>query len=502
MSQNAKSINEMSQNEMSINEMSQNEMSQNEMSLVNDDLFDVENNVSRYVYSVDNLCCPLKCNKWCETLISNGDAIHFKIDTQGEVSVMSRSVYKSLKSKPVLQPSNVVIHGFGGNVTKSRGYVNLPVLKNAILRNVRVEVVDCKCPSILSDKDSEALGLVRRVFHTTEVPASTNKVMQKFNDVTKGIGCIPGEFSLKYDPLVKPVAHPPRPVPAALRDVVKRKLDKLESEGIICKVPVGVPTPWCSSLHTVLKRKAKQTDTADVRITIDPKDLNRALLREYHPISTIEDVITRTQGSRYFTTLDAHQGFFQIKLDEQSALLTAFNTPFGRYYYKRLPMGISSAPEIYQRAMTELFQGIDGVEIIMDDILVHGENLQIHNNRLEKVLQRCVDKGLKLNASKIRLAQSEVEYVGQILSKDGVKISPQKVQAVTEMPTPKTIHNVHTLLGMVNYVMKFLPELSSVTEPLRMLIKESSDRDFKFHWDPVHEESFATLKTMMSTAPY
>ena len=131
---------------------------------VHEDLYDVSdvgcyndvNVLCNYVYTVEQ--CSSRCNKWCETFkLNNGDNIHFKIDTQGEVSVMSRSVYNLLKSKPVLQPSSVLIHGFGGQVTKSRGFVMLPILrKDKMVYNVRVEIVDCKCPSILSDKDSEA----------------------------------------------------------------------------------------------------------------------------------------------------------------------------------------------------------------------------------------------------------------------------------------------------------------------------------------------------------
>jgi len=465
--------------------------------------------VTRYknshIYAL-NFCKDKRCNQWCESLtMCDGNVIHFKIDTQGDVTVFSSEIYEKLKPKPILSSSTTVIKGFGGLATKSVGSLTLPVKKNdGSVYYLKVEVVDCKCPSILSDSDSHALGLVKRLYPTTvleprRVPESTLNIVNKYKGVMEGIGCIPGIYSLKFNPDIKPVNHPPRPIPAALREAAKKKLDQLEASGIIQKIPVGMPTPWCSSLHTVPKKKKNGQN--DVRITIDPKDLNRALLREFHPISTIEDVITRTNGSKFFTVFDANQGFFQIKLDDQSALLTTFNTAFGRYFYKRLPMGISSAPEIYQRAMTELFAGIDGVEIVMDDILVHGETIEIHNKRVEKVLQRCQERNLRLNPTKTKLAQTEVEYVGQVLTAEGVRISQEKIKAVQGMRRPSEINNVHTLLGMVNYTMKFIPELSSITEPLRQLIKESNEYNFKFHWDPVHEEAFLSLKKMMASAP-
>ena len=129
---------------------------------------------------------------------------------------------------------------------------------------------------------------------------------------------------------------------------------------IIEKIPVGKPTAQCSHMHVVHKKSS--WPNADVRITIDPQDLNKALLREYHPMTTLEDVITRTDGSKFFTVLAAYKGYFQIELDEESSYLTTFSTPFGRYRYKRLPMGISSAPELYQRAMNDMFSDIVGLK--------------------------------------------------------------------------------------------------------------------------------------------
>ena len=138
--------------------------------------------------------------------------------------------------------------------------------------------------------------------------------------------------------------------------------------------------------------------------------------------------------------------------------------------------------------MSELFQDLEGVEIIMDDILVHAPTLELHNKRLQLVLQRCRDKNLRLNPKKTKLCASELEYVGHKLTADGVRISEEKVQAVLEMPEPTCVENVRTLLGMVTYTCKFLPNLSSVTEPLRQLIKDSANRNFKFHFDAVHRE--------------
>ena len=438
---------------------------------------------------------------WSVDLSTKCDGyISFKIDTGAECSLVSRATYESMISKPKLLQSNIAIRGLLGQPTKSLGTILLPVEYKGVEYDIRCEVLDGqKVPNILSEMDSVRMNLVKRVNVVDSVPKSASDVYGQYKDVFQGVGKIPGKYDLLCDPSAKPVAHPARPIPAALREPAREKLNQLESLGIIEKVPVGEPTAWCSAMHVVNKKASGPRK--DVRITIDPKDLNKALLREYHPMCTIEEVATRTDKSKFFTVLDANMGYFQIELSEESQHLTAFNTPFGRYRYLRLPMGVSSAPEIYQRAMSEMFCDFEGVEIIMDDILIHAPTLELHNKRLTLVLQRCRDRNLKLNPRKTKLCAAEVEYIGHKLTADGVKISDEKVRAVLEMPEPASIAKVQTLLGMVTYTCKFLPHLSSVTEPLRQLIKESNAKDFVFHWDEVHRQAFAELKKLMTSAP-
>ena len=305
---------------------------------------------------------------------------------------------------------------------------------------------------------------------TSSIPPSAQAVYKQYADVTQGMGKIPGKYALKIYENAQPVAHPPRPIPSALRDATKKKLDEMEKLNIVQKVPVGSPAPWCSALHLVHKKNT--LPHVDVRILIDPKDLNKALLCEYHRMTTPEEVTTRTNGLKIFTVLDTNMGYFQIKLTNESQDLTTFNTPFGRYKYLRLPVGISSASEIYHRAMGEMFSGIKGVKIIMDDILIHAPTLEVHNQRLDRVLRWCREQNLKLNPKKTKLCTNNVVYIRHVLSDEGVKIDDEKVKAVVNMPELTSIDNIHTLLGMVTYTCKFLPNLSSVTEPLRELIKE------------------------------
>ena len=150
------------------------------------------------------------------------------------------------------------------------------------------------------------------------------------------------------------------------------------AEGVIASVTE--PTEWVSQM--VVTRKQ---DSDAIRICIDPKDLNEAIQGEHYPMRTVEEVISRMHNAKYFTTLDASHRFWQIPLDDESALKTVLNTPYGRFYFKRLPFGIKSAPEVFQKAMDQMFSGCP-CEIIVDDILVWEETEEEHDHKLSQVL--------------------------------------------------------------------------------------------------------------------
>ena len=172
----------------------------------------------------------------------------------------------------------------------------------------------------------------------------------------------------------------------AIREELKLKIDKMVKDGILAKVTE--PTDWINSL-VVVKKPSK------LRICIDPKDLNRAIKRPNYQMPTIEEVLPRLRKAKVYSVLDAKDGFYHVKLDTPSSYLTTFWTPFGRYRYKRLPFGISSAPEEFQRRQHEALEGLSGTEVIADDILVYGsgdcmeEAILDHDKNLTAVLERA-----------------------------------------------------------------------------------------------------------------
>ncbi len=180
---------------------------------------------------------------------------------------------------------------------------------------------------------------------------------------------------------------------------------------------------------------------------------------------------------------------------KESSLLTTFNTWFGRYRWKRLPFDISSAPEEFQRHVVDLLDGLEGVETIADDILVYGtgdtleEAVKNHDDNILTLLERCRERKFKMNKSKFRFKMNVVTYHRHVISDTGLKADPSKVQAMVEMERPEDAKAVKRLLGMVNYLAKFCPHLSTVSEPLRNLTVDG----VPFIWSESHITSHIML---------
>ena len=203
-------------------------------------------------------------------------------------------------------------------------------------------------------------------------------------------------------PQVQPVVHAPRRVPFALRDRLKPELDKKESLGMIVKV--NEPTDWVNSITIVEKKNGS------LRICLDPRDLNKALKREHYSCPIVQDIAANLHGARMFTVLGATTGYWQEKLDKKSSLLTTFNTPFGRYRFTRLPFGVNLAQDAFQKEIDRSYEGLPGEAAIADDILLYRKNPKDHDAKLEAVLRRTRESGIKRNPDKCVFRTNQVTY--------------------------------------------------------------------------------------------
>ena len=349
------------------------------------------------------------------------------------------------------------------------------------------EVIDHDVPNILGLTTCVELNLVQRL---DSINTQSNDILDSYSDVFEGLGCITDAlYNIKIDKNAKPIVHPPRKVPVTLRPKIQKELKRMEELDVIEKVEE--PTDWVNSMVTIIKPNGK------LRICIDPRDLNKAVKRDYYPMTTIDEIVTRMPNAKVFSVLDARSGFWQVKLDTPSARLCTFNTPFGRYMFKRLPFGLSSSQDVFQRIMSEMFCDIEGVEVVVDDLLIWGESDEEHDSRLIQVLERARHRNLRLNKSKCQLKKDAITYVGHVLSKDGLKPDPNKTEAIANMPCPKNKEELQRFLGMLTYLGKFIPNLSHVASPLRALL----EKNVEWHWQAEQMNSFTSLKELIMKAP-
>ncbi|KAI8498512.1 hypothetical protein Bbelb_237140 [Branchiostoma belcheri] len=422
-------------------------------------------------------------------IAGRNDILRCKLDTGAQVNVLPEKEWKKLKGRnQTLKPTKTRLYGYGNMQIEVLGECSLPCKHRGRSQNLSFFVVKANSTPVLSLSACLSLKLIQLVLAVDAIQTA-EEIKKEYKDVFEGIGQFPGKHRIRVDPDVQPVVHAPRKIPVSLRDPLKKELDRMEALGVIQKV--DEPTEWVNSLVVVEKPR-----TGKLRICLDPRDLNKAIKREHYQLPTLEDVATRLAGSKYFSVVDARSGYWQICLDEESSKLTTFNTAFGRYRFTRLPFGVHSAQEVFQKQMDNIFQGLDGVEVIVDDILVHGPTLEEHNTRLRNMFQRARENRVKLNEDKCILASPEVGYFGHTLTKDGLKPDPKKIEAITGMKPPANKAEVMTMLGMVNYLAKFTPNLSEVTAPIRELLRD----DVEFVWDDKRERAFSDTKKVVAEA--
>lgn len=168
-----------------------------------------------------------------------------------------------------------------------------------------------------------------------------------------------------------------------------------------------------------------------------------------------------------------------------------------------MPFGISSAPEVFQRHMHEVIEGLQGIEVVADDFVAvgFGETLEQatcnHDDHLEAFLQHCGEKNLKFNDTKFKLRMQEVPFIGHVPTANGLCVDPHKVQAIMEVPQPDDVTAIQRLLGLAQYISKFLPHLSDITKPLR----ELTQKDIEWTWDLAQQNALETLKKAVSSTP-
>lgn len=294
------------------------------------------------------------------------------------------------------------------------------------------------------------------------------------------------QIRIPVNPHVKPVQQGKRGCPAALFVPLKSKMDELLQLDIIEEAPEA--SEWVSPLVPVMK------DNGEIRICVDMRRANEAILRENHPLPTMDELLAQLGSAVCFSKLDFKNGFHQVEIHPESRAITTFISPWGIYRYKRLCFGINCAPELFQKIVEQILVGCKNTLIFIDDIVVYGKTEAEHDEALRAVLAALKERNVLLNPSKCEFKKPEIVFLGHKLSKDGVRPTEDKVEAIRKCREPNTKEELRSFLGLVTYLSRFLPDLTTTTAPLRDLLKKK----VPFHWSREHSRAFIKLKEQVT----
>ncbi|KAJ8891975.1 hypothetical protein PR048_004540 [Dryococelus australis] len=271
-----------------------------------------------------------------------------------------------------------------------------------------------------------------------------NLLVEKYKNIFEGLGSIevrPHVLKLNQD--VPPTVVPCQKVPFALEESFKKELQHMVELGVI--ELVLEPTDWVNPVLIVRK------PSGQLRVCLNPQQLIKTVKREYCHIPTFEELTVNMKGATVFSTLDANQGLWQIKLSKETSKLTTFyTTAYGIMKFRRLLYGLSAVPEIFHKTFSELFSGLGRVAVYIDDVVVWGGKTG------KSTMHRVSDNNVAFNYSKCKFAVSKVKYVGHVISHNGVEIDSDKVSAIRNLPRSTSVQELSRFLGMITYASKFV----------------------------------------------
>ena len=277
-------------------------------------------------------------------MLVNGEPVSFTLDTGSEVTILTEKVSKSLHLQ--LNKPTMLLVGANNKKLEVLGESTVDLTNKGKTVPTLVSVLKGAKRNLLGVAEIRKLNLLAVV---NSLSTSTKKfdVFQEFSELFEGLGTMPEVFKINLRDDIKTFRlNAPRPIAAGLREKAQEEINKMLKMDVI--EPVEQPTDWCSGLTIAPK------PNGNIRMCVDLTMLNKGVQRELYPLPRVSDMLSQLSKGRLFSKLDANSGFWQVLLDEESRLLTTFITPWGRYCFKRMPFGISSAPEFYQRCMEKI----------------------------------------------------------------------------------------------------------------------------------------------------
>lgn len=288
----------------------------------------------------------------------------------------------------------------------------------------------------------------------------------------------------------KPYRQKLRNINPTLAPLVKKELEKMLAAGIIAPTR---HTSWVSNPVIVRKKNG------EIRICVDFRNLNMASLKDNYPLPNMDTLLQNVIRAGMLSMLDGFSGYNQVMVHLDDRSKTTFTTPWGTFQYLRMPFGLLNAGSTFQRAMDFAFRDLIGkiIEIYQDDLTVFSKERSDHVKHLRSIFERCRKYGISLNPKKSVFGVDRGKLLGHIVSKEGIKIDPERIEAINRIPPPRNVKELKSFFGKINFVRRFVPNFAEIVNPMNKLLK----KNVTFNWTEECKLSFKNIKKAITASP-
>jgi hypothetical protein len=298
------------------------------------------------------------------------------------------------------------------------------------------------------------------------------------------------DHKIPLNPGVKPFRQKLRQINPILLPVIEREVKKLLDTKII--VPLRY-SDWVANLVPVRKKNR------EIRLCVDFRNLNKSSLKDNYPLPKMDHVLEKVVGANQMSMIDGFSGYNQMAMNEQDREKTAFTTPWGTFIYEKMPFGLMNAGATFQRAMDIAFVGERDkfIVIYLDDLTFFSKTDEEHLIHLKQTFENCHRFGLSLNPKKSHFAMREGKLLGHIVSRDGIRIDPKRIEAINTINIPRNVKEIQSFLGTINFLRRFIPNFAEIVKLITGMLKKDSG----VNWTTEARASFVHIKKFISEAP-
>ena len=287
----------------------------------------------------------------------------------------------------------------------------------------------------------------------------------------------------------EPVNLKMRRTPNSLKPIIKSKIDEMLTHNIIREST----SPFASPIVIVPKKGG------EMRFCIDYRKLNDITIKDRYPLPRIDDTIDSLSGAKLFSTLDLFSGYWQIEIEPLDQHKTSFICEFGQFEFVRMPFGLTNAPATFQRFMNHIFRKHLNLFVLvyLDDIIIFSRSIEDHVNHLNEVFKILKEAGLRLKLSKCHFAKNQINYLGHVISDQGVAPDPNKTSSIANFPQPRNVKELQSFLGLANYYRKYIKAFAEKAHPLTTLTR----KNYQWNWGDEQARAFNCIKDSLLTKP-